>query len=87
MYQEVIKLKGWVDGSGWSYEQVYNIQLVEEIPESLEVSDVWEAEQKQDGGDTQIIVSYCAEDDEDRENVLKEFKFWESELFKEEVTE
>jgi len=79
MYQEVIKLKGWVDGSGWSYEQVYNRQMVEEIPESLEVSDVWEAEQKQDGGDTQIIVSYYAENDEGCENVLKEFKFWETE--------
>ena len=84
MYQEVITLKGWTDGSGWDFEQVYSTQLVENIPESLEVGDVWEAEQKQEGGDTRIVVSYYAEEDEERENPLKEFAFWESELFEDE---
>jgi len=81
MYQEVITIKGWVDGSGWSYEQEYSNQQVTEIPEKLEVSDVWEAEEKQEGKDTQIIVSYYDGDDDDLENPLKVFKFWESELF------
>ena len=81
MYQEVITIKGWVDGSGWSYEQEYNRGMVDEIPGELKVSDVWEAEEAQDGKDTQIIVSYYNEDDEDCKEAIKTFKFWESELF------
>jgi len=84
MYQEVITIKGWVDGSGWSYEQVHNRQTVDEIPESLSVSDVWSADEKAVGEDTQITVSYYAIDDDDEEKPLKEFKFWESDLFEEE---
>ena len=85
MYEEVITLKHWVDGSGWSHEEVFDINDVDEIPESLEVSDVWEADEIQEGGDTQIIVTYYADDDEDEEHPLKEFTFWESDLFKEEI--
>ena len=81
MYQEVITIKGWVDGSGWSYEQEYNRGMVDEIPEELKVGDVWQAEEAQDGKDTQIIVSYYDESDEDCEDPIKTFKFWESELF------
>ena len=84
MYQEIITIKGWVNGSGWSYEQVYECNTVEEIPESLDVNDVWEAEEKQNGGDTQIIVTYYNSDDEELEKPLKEFKFWESDLFDDE---
>lgn len=84
MYQEIITIKGWEDGSGWSYEQVYNTQIVEKIPESLEVSDVWSADEKQDGGDTKISVLYYAVEDENLENLLKEFNFWESDLFEDE---
>ena len=81
MYQEIITIKGWVNGSGWSYEQTYECNTVEEIPESLGVDDVWEAEEKQEEGDTQIVVTYYNADDEELENPLKEFKFWESDLF------
>jgi len=84
MYQEIITIKGWVNGGGWSYVQTYECNMVEKIPESLEVSDVWEAEEKQDEGDTQIIVTYYNTNDENLEKPLKEFKFWESDLFEDE---
>jgi hypothetical protein len=83
MYQEIITIKGWVNGSGLSYEQIYDNKMVEEIPESLDVNDVWEAEKKQEEGDIQIIVTYYNADDEDLEKPLKEFRFWESDLFEE----
>ncbi len=80
-YLEVIVIKGWADGSGWSYEQDYETNMVDEIPESLSVSDVWNADGKQEDSDTRIIVSYYSADDDELESPIKVFRFWESDLF------
>ena len=89
--REVITLKGWVDGSGWSYTQTYsdNIVDVHDVPMTAEEYDwIWyetpEDNPEDRGGDTKIIVEFYAEDaDISKDKPLASYSKWESETWKE----
>jgi hypothetical protein len=87
--REVITLKGWKDGSGWSYNQVYSDKVID-ITEGDFKSIDWdwyetsEDNPEDSGEDTEIIVEYYAEDaDITEDEPLATHKTWESDLWKE----
>ena len=59
--REVITLKGWVDGSGWSYNQVYSDKIIDITEGDLDAID-WDWYETDsnnpptEGYDTKIIV-------------------------------
>ena len=87
--RETIILKGWVDGSGWSYQQAYSDQVISIVPEQLNQPmdwSWWETDEVEptDGEDTKIIVRYYNPDDDlDDAGPIAEFETWESDLIKE----
>lgn len=87
--RQIITLKGWINGSGWSYEQKYDDQVIEVDENELEVVE-WdwyetgEDNPEDSGCDTEIIVKYYAEDaDITEDEPLTTHKTWESDLWKE----
>jgi hypothetical protein len=89
--REVITLKGWVDGSGWSYTQTYsdNIIDVHDVPMTAEEYDWswWETDidnPPSEDEDTKIIVTLYAEDaDISEDEPLASFEKWDSEIWTE----
>jgi hypothetical protein len=86
--REVITLKGWVEGSGWSYSQVYSDEVIDITEGDLKEID-WDWYETDsdnpptEGEDTKIIVDLYAEDaDIDADEPLASFKKWASELYK-----
>ena len=63
--REIITIKGWQDGSGWSYDQCTSddiIDIGDNIPESIEW-DWWELpEARDESEDVKITVEYFAAD-------------------------
>jgi len=87
--REVITLKGWVDGSGWSYSQVYSDKIIDITEGDLKSID-WDWYETDsdnppaDGEDTEIIVEFYAEDAEPGyDEPLASYSKWESDLWKE----
>lgn len=87
--REVITLKGWVDGSGWSYNQVYSDKVIDITEGDLKSID-WDwyetdAENPlEDGEDTKIIVDlYAADADIDEDKPLASHRKWASEIYNE----
>lgn len=84
-YREIITIKGWQDGSGWSYSQTYSDQIIE-VPENILTEDMdwtwWEANEPTEGEDTEITVDYYAADSDhyDGDKPLASWSIWESEL-------
>ena len=81
--REVINLRHWVSGSGFSHTETYSDSIIEisGIPEEMDWS-WWDADEENEGNwdDIEIVVQYFAEDDEDMENPLGEWSVWESDL-------
>jgi predicted nucleotidyltransferase len=91
--KEVIKLEGWIDGSGRSWQDTYAENTIEikesELPKTANDYD-WSwydlpAEDPEDSGeDTKIIVEFYAEDAEPGyDEPLAKISKWESDLRKE----
>ena len=87
--REVITLKGWVDGSGWSYSQTYSDNIIEIIKDNLDAIewDWYETDSNYppaEGYDTKIIVDFYAEDaDISEDEPLASFEKWHSEIWTE----
>ncbi len=88
--REVITLKGWVDGSGWSYTQTYsdNIVDVHDVPMTAEEYDWswWETDidnPPSEEEDTLIVVGLYAEDADISDGPLARYSKWVSEIWKE----
>lgn len=80
--REEIILKGWLDGSGYFYEQIYESNIVEVVEIPNEVNFDWSWWEKQTEStrtfvDIKIIVRYYNTETDD---LLAEFSIWESEL-------
>lgn len=61
--QKIITLKGWVDGSGWSYQQEYDCETLEITEEMLTTEPDWSwyvKDEDADGSDVEITVAYYA---------------------------
>lgn len=89
--REIITIKGWEEGSGFSYEQTYSNQIKEITEEQMKGQIDWHwwienTEEKSDENvDTKITVEYYAEDYDplfDDEKPLASFSIWESEIWK-----
>jgi hypothetical protein len=85
--REVITLKGWVNGSGWSYSEVYSDQVIDIAESALhEIDwDWWDADNPpSEGEDTLIVVDLYAEDaDISEDKPLASYSKWVSEIWKE----
>lgn len=89
--REVISLRGWVDGSGWSYTETYSDDIVDvaDVPMKAEEYDwSWyetpEEDPDDNGVDTKIIVEFYDEDAEPGyDEPIVTFSKWESELWEE----
>lgn len=87
--REVISLRGWVDGSGWSYTQTYsdNIVDVPKVPMTAGEYDWSWYELPEDYSDesiedTKIIVEFYPEDAEPGyDEPLAKISKWESDLW------
>jgi hypothetical protein len=86
--REVITLKGWVDGSGWSYNQVYSDKIIDITEGDLKEID-WDWHDTDsdnppaEGDDTKIIIDlYAIDADIDEDKPLASFEKWASELYK-----
>jgi hypothetical protein len=89
LVREVITLKGWVDGSGWSYSQVYSDKIIDITEGDLKEID-WDwydtdsDNPPSKGTDTQIIVDFYAEDaDIGEDTPLASHTKWASEIWAE----
>ena len=91
--REVITLKGWVEGSGWSYESDYEDHIIEipgdDVSKAEYEQDWWEASQPNGEEDTKIVVKWYPEDcgDPDDAEPIATFYKWESEIWNEEHAE
>lgn len=80
--REVIKIKEWVDGSGYNYETTYSDKLVDvdlekEVQESFNW-DWWEKDNSVKGNeDLRIIVEYYRVSDD---TMIARFEAWQSEI-------
>lgn len=80
--REVIKIKEWVDGSGYNYEEIYSDKLVdvdveEEVQENFSW-DWWEKDSSVRGNeDLRIIVEYYRVSDD---AMISKFEAWQSEI-------
>lgn len=85
--REVITLKGWTDGSGYSFTQTYSDSIIDVTDiESIDWDwyETGEDNPEDSGCDTEIIVKYYAEDaDITEDEPLTTHKTWESDLWKE----
>jgi len=87
--REVITLKGWVEGSGWSYGQVYSDEVIDIAEGDLKEID-WDWYEidsdnpPTEDEDTKIIVDLYAEDaDIDEDKPLASHTKWASEIWAE----
>lgn len=80
--REVIKIKEWVDGSGYNYEEIYSDKLVdvdveEEVQENFSW-DWWGKDSSVRGNeDLRIIVEYYRVSDD---AMISKFEAWQSEI-------
>jgi hypothetical protein len=87
--RQIITLKGWIEGSGWSYSDVYDDQVFEIDAADINSMDWdwWETDADNppaEEEDTKIIVDLYAEDaDIDEDKPLASFEKWESEIWTE----
>jgi hypothetical protein len=88
--RQVIKLSGWVNGSGWSYKNsVYDDQIIDIDENDLENMDWdwWETDADNppsEGSDTDITVEFYAEDaDTSEDKPLATHSKWASEIWQE----
>ncbi len=85
--REVITLKGWVDGSGWSYSQCYGDSIIETTSVDYIDWDWWETDADNppsEGVDIEITVDYYAEGaDTVEDKPLASHSKWASEIWKE----
>lgn len=90
---EVITISGWVDGSGWSYEQNYSDNTIIIRMSALSADDIdwswWETdEDAPENEDTYISVKYYALDaDIDEDRPLAEWSAWASAIGENDDTE
>ena len=87
--REVVTIAGWVDGSGWSYNQCYSDSIIE-IGDSIPTEMVWdwydtsELEPIESEEDMLITVKYYEPDaDLDDAKPLASYSIWQSELIEE----
>lgn len=89
---ERITLKGWVTGSGWSYEQGYDSgngerEVTQDEIDSLTCDwSFWDTEgtEDSDDADLQIVVAwYATEEDIASHTPLASWSIWQSELIAE----
>ena len=86
--REIITLKGWVNGSGWSYTTCYGDEIIDisaGTPDEIKDMGIdwswWDAGEAHDGGDTEITVRYYDVDaDPDEDAPIGEWSTWESDL-------
>jgi hypothetical protein len=85
--REVITLKGWVKGSGWSYNQVYSDQMIDITESDLKEID-WDWYEidinnpPTEDEDTKIIVKLYAEGaDINEDKPLASHTIWASEIW------
>ena len=87
--REIITLKGWVEGSGWSDSQCYGDSIIETTSVDGIDWDWWETDADippSEETDTEIIVDYYAEDaDIDEDKPLASYSKWASEIWKEDT--
>lgn len=88
--RQIIKLSGWVNGSGWSYKNsVYDNQIIDIDSDDLNNMDWdwWELDEENppnDDSDTEITVEFYAENaDTDEDKPLTIHTVWANELWKE----
>ena len=87
--REVITLKGWVEGSGWSYSQVYSDQVIDITEDDLKSIDWdwWEIDSNNpptEDEDTKITVDLYAVDANIYEDKpLASHTIWASEIWAE----
>mgnify|MGYP000899914582 FL=1 len=83
--RQIITLKGWIDGSGWTYEQIYDDQSIEIVDVHDIDWDWWETDKENppnEGGDTQIIIKYYDIDaDVEVSEPLAIHRAWASEIW------
>lgn len=80
--REVIKIKEWVDGSGYNYEEIYSDKLVDVAAEEGVQGDFgwdwWEKVEPATGtGDLRIVVEYHRVSDD---TMIAKFEAWQSEI-------
>jgi len=87
--REVITLKGWVEGSGWSYNQCYSDEIIEIAKDDLKSID-WDWYEidseypPTEDEDTKIIVDlYGIDADIDEDEPLASYSKWASEIWAE----
>ena len=85
--REIITLKGWATGSGWSYDQCYNDSIINVT--GIEGID-WdwyktnEDDPPTEGEDTKIVVEfYAANADINEDEPLASHSKWVSEIWEE----
>ena len=86
--RQIITLKGWVEGSGWSYSEVYDDQVFEIDAADINSMDWdwWEtdADNPPAGVRTQKLSLTCTQrTDIDEDKPLASFEKWESEIWTE----
>ena len=88
--RQVIRLSGWVNGSGWIYNNsVYDDQIIDIDENDLENMDWdwWETDADNppsEESDTEIVVEFYAEDaDTSEDKPLATHSKWASEIWKE----
>lgn len=92
--KEVIKFKGWKDGSGWKYEETYSNNIIE-ISES-EINDLsnpnkydWDwftmdFNPEDEGEDIKIVVEFYEKDAEpDWDKPIAKISKWASDIWRE----
>jgi hypothetical protein len=82
--REVIEIVGWEDGSGFSYTETIQDDVIELAALPTEGDFNWyETSKPIPGEDTKIVISYYAEEDDDCETPIARFETWASALWNE----
>lgn len=91
--REIITLKGWVEGNGWSYSQCCSDKVIDITKSGLKEID-WDWYEidsdnpPTEDDDCKIIVDlYAVDADIDEDEPLASHKKWASELYKERLAE
>lgn len=87
--RQIIKLSGWVNGSGWNYKNsVYDNQIIDIDSDDLNNMDWdwWELDEENppnDDSDTEITVEFYAENaDIEEDKPIASHSMWVSEIYK-----
>jgi len=87
--RQIITLKGWIEGSGWSYSQIYSDEIVNVVESDLDAID-WDWYETDsdnppvEGEDTKIILDlYAVDADIDEDTPLASHSKWASEIWAE----